>query len=322
MRSRFLALAGLLAAAPLVAADDPSDGVSEARLKADVERLVAFGTRHTLSEQDNPTRGIGAAVDWGAATFRAISADCGNCLEVVLPERMIEGNRIPAPVRLRNAVAIQRGTERPNEVVIVQGHIDSRVSDVMDATSDAPGANDWLALSAGLAFSLNNLATRAADRVPLASKALVSFIGSALLGGLFCLLFRQSIPPLDLTLTWQISLLALGWLVSQRGLRRGDVRFHPARAEQGERVRVAVPVVFNPVPARHDLLDRHFLFHQAFQDIVERRIGRQTILIGLIGAQFCRWGFGDDVFRYHLAIPIDVAGQFVSLGFVHIADNG
>ena len=100
MRSRFLALAGLLAAAPLVAADDPSDGVSEARLKADVERLVAFGTRHTLSEQDNPTRGIGAAVDWGAATFRAISADCGNCLEVVLPERMIEGNRIPAPVRL------------------------------------------------------------------------------------------------------------------------------------------------------------------------------------------------------------------------------
>ncbi|MGE6373552.1 DMT family transporter [Stutzerimonas stutzeri] len=49
---------------------------------------------------------------------------------------------------------------------------------------DAPGANDWLALSAGLAFSLNNLATRAADRVPLASKALVSFVGSALLGWL------------------------------------------------------------------------------------------------------------------------------------------
>jgi hypothetical protein len=142
MRTRFLALAGLLAATPAIAADDPASDVSEARLKADVERLVAFGTRHTLSEQDNPTRGIGAAVDWGAATFRAISADCGNCLEVVLPERMIEGNRIPAPVRLRNAVAIQRGSERPNEVVIIQGHIDSRVSDVMDFTSDAPGAND------------------------------------------------------------------------------------------------------------------------------------------------------------------------------------
>ena len=49
---------------------------------------------------------------------------------------------MPVPTRLVNVVAIQRGTERPNEVVIVQGHIDSRVSDVMDATSDAPGAND------------------------------------------------------------------------------------------------------------------------------------------------------------------------------------
>jgi hypothetical protein len=138
-----LPLLALIAAHPLSAQDDdPAAEVSAERLKADVERLVAFGTRHTLSEQDNPERGIGAAVDWGAETFRKISADCGGCLEVVLPERMIEGRRIPAPVRLRNAVAIQRGTERPNEVVIVQGHIDSRVTDVMDFTSDAPGAND------------------------------------------------------------------------------------------------------------------------------------------------------------------------------------
>jgi hypothetical protein len=54
----------------------------------------------------------------------------------------VTGSRIPTPTLVRNAVAIQRGTERPNEVVIVQGHIDSRVSDVMDAASDAPGAND------------------------------------------------------------------------------------------------------------------------------------------------------------------------------------
>jgi hypothetical protein len=123
-------------------AADPAEGVSAERLKSDVERLVAFGTRHTLSEQDNPARGIGAAVDWGADVFHGISSDCGGCLEVVLPERMVEGRRIPVPTRLRNAVAIQRGTERPNEVVIVQGHIDSRVSDVQDFTSDAPGAND------------------------------------------------------------------------------------------------------------------------------------------------------------------------------------
>ena len=140
---RMLALLSLAVAAPVVAQQaDPAADVSQERLKADVEALVNFGTRHTLSEQDNPKRGIGAAVDWGAQTFRDISAQCGNCLEVVLPETTVQGNRIPTPVRLRNAVAIQRGTERPNEVVIVQGHIDSRVSDVMDFTSDAPGAND------------------------------------------------------------------------------------------------------------------------------------------------------------------------------------
>ena len=139
---KLLPLAAFLAAAPLAAQDHPAADVSQERLRADVEKLVSFGTRHTLSEQDNPTRGIGAAVDWGLAEFERISDRCGDCLTVVAPERMVEGGRIPRPTRLRNAVAIQRGTERPNEVVIVQGHIDSRVSDVMDFTSDAPGAND------------------------------------------------------------------------------------------------------------------------------------------------------------------------------------
>lgn len=139
---RKLILTTALLAVPLAAQDHPADSVSADRLKADVERLVAFGTRHTLSEQDNPERGIGAAVDWGADQFRAISERCGGCLEVVLPERMVSGPRIPEPVRLRNAVAIQWGTERPKEVVIVQGHIDSRVTDVLDWQSDAPGAND------------------------------------------------------------------------------------------------------------------------------------------------------------------------------------
>ena len=105
----------------------------------------------------------------------------------------------------------------------------------------APGANDWLALSAGLAFSLNNLATRAADRVPLASKALVSFVGSALLGGLFCLLLRQPLPPLDLTLSWQIALLALGWLVSMAAVQYGLTHLEAGRA--------AVLVVFELIAA-------------------------------------------------------------------------
>ena len=147
MRKHIFAAALLVSTAPIAAqahepAPDPAERVSEDRLRTDVERLVAFGTRHTLSQQDDPQRGIGAAVDWGLDTFRAISADCGGCLTVVAPETTVEGRRIPAPTRLRNAVAIQRGTERPDEVVIIQGHIDSRASDVMDAASDAPGAND------------------------------------------------------------------------------------------------------------------------------------------------------------------------------------
>jgi hypothetical protein len=87
-------------------------------------------------------RGIGAARRWAEGEFRKTGAACGGCLEIVLPEQTVTGDRIPKPAHIVNVVAIQRGTERPNEVVIVQGHIDSRVSDVMDPVSDAPGAND------------------------------------------------------------------------------------------------------------------------------------------------------------------------------------
>ncbi|MFO6447320.1 M28 family peptidase [Erythrobacter sp. NE805] len=139
---RKLILLAALAAAPLSAQTHPADAVSAERLEQDVAKLVSFGTRHTLSSQTDPQRGIGAAVDWGLDEFRRIGAKCGGCLEVLPVSETVTGPRIPAPTLVRNAVAIQRGSERPNEVVIVQGHIDSRVSNVMDATSDAPGAND------------------------------------------------------------------------------------------------------------------------------------------------------------------------------------
>lgn len=145
---RKLVLLAALVSSPLLAqttlpiSQDPAASVSQDRLRADIDTLVGFGTRHTLSAQDDPERGIGAAVDWGLTEFERISADCNNCLTVVAPERMEEGSRLPKPTRIRNAVAIQRGTERPKEVVIVQGHIDSRVSDALDWQSDAPGAND------------------------------------------------------------------------------------------------------------------------------------------------------------------------------------
>ncbi len=120
-------------------AEDPA---SPDRLRTLVERLVSFGTRHTLSSPDNPTRGIGAARRWGASEFETYAAACGGCLEVTTISDSFTGDRAPDGVIVENVLAIQRGTGDPNRVIILQGHIDSRVSDPMDFTSDAPGAND------------------------------------------------------------------------------------------------------------------------------------------------------------------------------------
>ena len=111
--------------------------VSADRMKAIVEKLVSFGTRHTLSSQTDPKRGIGASVRWAEAEMKKLGLETLQTCDTVtkLP-------RIPTPTKVCNAVAIQRGTERPNDVVIITGHIDSRVSDPMNFTADAPGAND------------------------------------------------------------------------------------------------------------------------------------------------------------------------------------
>ena len=116
--------------------------VSQAEQRHTIETLVGFGTRHTLSSQTDPKRGIGAALRWAEAEFGRYSAACGNCLSVTRASDTFSGDRLPAPTRITDVIAIQRGSERPNDVVIVQGHMDSRVSDPMNATSDAPGAND------------------------------------------------------------------------------------------------------------------------------------------------------------------------------------
>jgi hypothetical protein len=119
-----------------------ADEASEQNLRATVERLVGFGTRHTLSARDNPTRGIGAALNWTEAEFRRLSRACGGCLTIVRPSDTVTNRRIPNPTLVEDVIAIQRGTTDPGRVIIITGHIDSRVTDPMNATSDAPGAND------------------------------------------------------------------------------------------------------------------------------------------------------------------------------------
>jgi hypothetical protein len=140
-------LASAATAAPPVSSPEEvvaqySRAVDPAELRRQIEALVSFGTRHTLSSQTDPKRGIGAALTWTEAELKRYSAACGNCLEVGRVSDVVTGARIPNPTKVTNVFAIQRGTTRPNDVVIITGHIDSRVSDGMNATADAPGAND------------------------------------------------------------------------------------------------------------------------------------------------------------------------------------
>lgn len=136
------------AAAPVPPATQPQleqigTAPSARRIETDIQTLVGFGTRHTLSDTTSETRGIGAARRWIKAEFERISAQCGGCLEVAYVSGEVSGEtRIPDPVDIVSVIAIQRGTSDPGRYVIMSGDIDSRASDVMDATSDAPGAND------------------------------------------------------------------------------------------------------------------------------------------------------------------------------------
>ncbi|HEX8445901.1 MAG TPA: M28 family peptidase [Sphingomonas sp.] len=135
MKRPLLAAAALslIAAAP---APDPAE------LNRTITALVGFGTRHTLSSATDPKRGIGAARNWAAKRFATIGRSCGNCLKIERIADRFTGPRAPDGVVVEDVIAIQRGTGDPNRVIIIQGHIDSRVTDVMDAVHDAPGAND------------------------------------------------------------------------------------------------------------------------------------------------------------------------------------
>lgn len=133
---------------------------SAARIEADIRALVGFGTRHTLSETESDTRGIGAARRWIKAQFEQISAECGGCLEVRYSSDTVTGLRIPNPTEVVSVIAIQRGTSDPNRYVIMSGDIDSRVSDVMNATADSPGANDNASGMAGVIEAARILSQR------------------------------------------------------------------------------------------------------------------------------------------------------------------
>ncbi|HEX6059839.1 MAG TPA: M28 family peptidase [Gemmatimonadaceae bacterium] len=121
------------------------EAASAERIERDIRTLAGFGTRHTLSDTLSATRGIGAARRWIFDEFRRISQACGGCLEVRYVSDVVRGDpqsRIRQGVNIVNVVAIQRGATDPGRYVLLSGDIDSRVTDVMNATADSPGAND------------------------------------------------------------------------------------------------------------------------------------------------------------------------------------
>ncbi|HWS70806.1 MAG TPA: M28 family metallopeptidase [Thermoanaerobaculia bacterium] len=114
-----------------------------ARMKATVDKLVTFGTRHTLSDTTSATRGIGAARKWIFDELSRYAAASNGRMTVAYQSSMQTNKRTnDKPVEVVNVVATIKGTSDPNRVYIATGHYDSRVTDIMDATSDAPGADD------------------------------------------------------------------------------------------------------------------------------------------------------------------------------------
>ncbi|MDX6268779.1 MAG: hypothetical protein QOD28_2 [Acidobacteriota bacterium] len=129
--------------ARIVAEVDPRN------IERTVRKLVSFGTRNTLSAQDNPARGIGAARDWLKREFEEIARGAGGRLTVELQSYTQEANppprgRVLQPTVISNVVATLRGTQPASaaRMYVVSGHYDSMCTSPTDATCDAPGAND------------------------------------------------------------------------------------------------------------------------------------------------------------------------------------
>jgi len=141
------ALAGT---SPALTQQEPDKGLRDLvrhvdadRIQATVLRLTQFGTRHTASSQTDPVRGIGAATAWVFGQMQAMAATSSGRM-TVQKQTFVQpvSNRIPVPTTITNVIATLKGTASPERFYVVTGHLDSRVTDVLDFTSDAPGADD------------------------------------------------------------------------------------------------------------------------------------------------------------------------------------
>jgi hypothetical protein len=140
--------------------------IDQNQLQATVQKLVSFGTRHTASSQTDPVRGIGAATNWVFQQLQAYAASSGGHM-TVQRQSFVQpvSARIPVPTTITNVIATLAGSVSPNRTYVILAHIDTRVTDVLNFTSDSPGAD---ADASGVAVVLE-LARVMAKRLPNAT---------------------------------------------------------------------------------------------------------------------------------------------------------
>lgn len=110
-----------------------------------MQKLASFGTRHTLSSQTDPNRGIGAARTWLTEQFEEAAAASDGRMTVEWNSFIKypgDNERILFPINITTVVATLKGTEDPERLYVTGGHYDSRNSDPVDYEGDAPGAVD------------------------------------------------------------------------------------------------------------------------------------------------------------------------------------
>lgn len=121
------------------------DEISRDRIEQTVRKLVSFHTRHNLSEQNDPDKGIGAAWNWIKTEMEKSIPESGGRLTVTFEDYTVGGpeQRIKAETKLRNVIAVLKGTDPSDDrKILISAHLDSRAALDSDNTSFAPGAND------------------------------------------------------------------------------------------------------------------------------------------------------------------------------------
>jgi hypothetical protein len=193
--------------------------VSEKEIEATIRALAGFGTRHTMSETESRTRGIGAARRFIREKLEGVAAESEGRLRVETRAYVHEpdGRRISKPTEIVDVLAIVEGTD-PDRVVVVSGHYDSIPKNVMDFESDAPGANDD---ASGTAVAMES-ARVLVDARPRATLLFAAVSGEeqSLLGSAF---LAKSLKDANKSVVFMATADIVGGSVGSNGRREPNV---------------------------------------------------------------------------------------------------